>query len=343
MIGQTLGNYRIEQELGAGGMGVVYRATDSKLGRQVAVKVLPEAFARHPERLVRFEREARMLASLNHPNIAAIYGLEECGGVHYLILELVPGLTLAQRLAEEPLPIEEALAICRQIAEALEAAHEKAIVHRDLKPANVKITPEGKVKVLDFGLAKALEPHASGDPDFSQSPTVTAEGTEIGTVLGTPAYMSPEQARGRPVDKRTDIWGFGCVLFESLARRRAFRGETASDCTAAVLALEPDWNALPASTPPNIRALLRRCLEKDPRRRLRDIGDAGIEIDDALAGRAGGAMPAVQPPASPRRWILAGAVAGFLAGALVATLACTPMAAKGGSSARVTRFTIPLP
>ena len=283
MIGQALGHYRIEQELGAGGMGVVYLATDSKLGRQVAIKVLPESFARQPERLARFEREARMLASLNHPNIAAVHGLEECGGVHYLILELVPGLTLAKRIAGGSLPIGEALGVSRQIAAALEAAHEKAIVHRDLKPANVKITPEGKVKVLDFGLAKALEAPASDDPCFSQSPTVTAERTEIGTVLGTAAYMSPEQARGRPVDKRTDIWAFGCVLFESLTRQRAFAGKTTSDCIAAVLAAEPDWDTLPASTPANIGALVRRCLEKDPQRRLRDIGDAGIESMTRLA------------------------------------------------------------
>jgi Tol biopolymer transport system component len=339
MIGQTLGNYSIEQELGAGGMGVVYRATDSKLGRQVAIKVLPQAFARHTERLARFEREARMLASLNHPNIAAIHGLEECGDVHYLILELVPGLTLAQRLAEGPLHVEEALGVCRQIAEALEAAHEKAIVHRDLKPANVKITPEGKVKVLDFGLAKALEAPSSSSPEFSQAPTVTAEATEIGVVLGTAAYMSPEQARGRPVDKRADIWAFGCVLFEALARRRAFRGETTSDSMAAVLTAEPDWGVLPESTPPNIRALLRRCLEKDPRRRLRDIGDAAIEIDDALAGRGGSAMPAAR--AAPSKYgLLAGATAGFLAGALIVTLAVQPWR-QSVPPRGVTRFAIP--
>jgi serine/threonine protein kinase len=218
MIGQTLGHYRIEQELGSGGMGVVYRAADSKLGRQVALKVLPEGFAQHPERLVRFEREARLLASLNHPNIAGIYGVEECGGVHYLILELVGGLTLAQRLARGPLPLDEALGVCREIAEALEAAHDRAIVHRDLKPSNVKVTSERKVKVLDFGLAKALAPTSSEIPDLSQSPTITAEGTEIGTVLGTAAYMSPEQARGEPVDKRADIWAWGsCYLNRSPA------------------------------------------------------------------------------------------------------------------------------
>jgi Tol biopolymer transport system component len=340
MIGQTLGHYSIEQELGAGGMGVVYRATDSKLGRQVAIKVLPEAFARQPARLARFEREAHMLASLNHPNIAAIHGLEECGGVHYLILELVPGLTLAKRLAEGPLSIAEALGVSRQIAEALEAAHEKGIVHRDLKPANVKITPEGKVKVLDFGLAKALGAPSLGDLDFSQSPTVTAEGTEIGTVLGTAAYMSPEQARGRPVDKRTDIWAFGCVLFESLTRRRAFGGKTTSDCMAAVLAAEPDWDALPAATPANIRALLRRCLEKDPRKRLRDIGDAGIEIDDALAGRESRAMPADQAFPAAKRGILAGAAAGLLAGPLVVTWAVHPWR-QSAAPRSVTRFAIP--
>ncbi|MBI1789026.1 MAG: serine/threonine protein kinase [Acidobacteria bacterium] len=235
MIGQTLGHYKIEEQLGAGGMGVVYRATDSKLGRQVAIKVLPERFAQDPERLARFEREARMLAALNHPNIAAIHGLEESGGTYYLVLELVPGKTL-----QGPLPLEEALPIAGQIAEALEAAHEKGIVHRDLKPANVKITPEGKVKVLDFGLAK---PHLAG-PEGEGS-TVSVDATREGAILGTGSYMSPEQARGRPVDKRTDIWAFGCVLYEMLTGRRAFPGNTISDCMAAVLAREPDWDALP--------------------------------------------------------------------------------------------------
>ena len=340
MIGQTLGHYRIEQELGAGGMGVVYRATDSKLGRQVAVKVLPEAFARHPERLARFEREARLLASLNHPNIAAIHGLEESGGVHYLILELVPGLTLAQRLAEGPLPVEEALGINRQIAEALEAAHEKGIVHRDLKPANVKITPEAKVKVLDFGLAKALETPASRDANFSESPTITAQSTEIGVVLGTAAYMSPEQARGRPVDKRADIWGFGCVLFESLARRRAFRGETSSDCMAQILAGVPDWDALSASTPANIRALLRRCLQKEPQKRLRDIGDARIELEEALAEPAQRAAMQTPPRRAPRLALIT--LSSLIAGALLTGAALWSLRPKS-SPARVARFSVPLP
>ena len=255
-----------------------------------------------------------------------------------MILELVPGLTLAQPLAEGPLPVEEALRVNRQIAEALEAAHEKGIVPRDLKPANVKITPEGKVKVLDFGLAKALETSASRDANFSESPTITAQATEIGVVLGTAAYMSPEQARGRPVDKRADIWGFGCVLFESLARRRAFRGEISSDCMAQILAGEPDWNALPASTPANIRALVRRCLEKSPHKRLRDIGDAVLEIDDALARPAG--APILATPAAPsKKRVLAYAAGGLLAGAIVAARAVYSWR-QTTTQQRVARFTV---
>jgi serine/threonine-protein kinase len=242
MIGQTLGHYKVEEQLGAGGMGVVYRATDSKLGRQVAIKVLPESFAKDPERLARFEREARMLAALNHPNIAAIHGLEESEGTHYLVLELVPGKTL-----EGPLLLDEAVRVCAQIAEALEAAHEKGIVHRDLKPANVKVTPEGKVKVLDFGLAKPFAPSES-------DATVSVEASREGTIVGTGSYMSPEQARGAAVDKRTDIWAFGCVVYEVLSGQRAFPGNTISDCLAAVLAKEPAWEAPPealaAKAPP---------------------------------------------------------------------------------------------
>jgi len=253
MIGQNLSHYLVEEELGKGGMGVVYRATDGKLGRQVAIKVLPESFAQDPERLARFEREARMLAALNHPNIAAIHGIEEDQGRRFLVLELVPGKTL-----EGPLPVEEALRVARQIAEALEAAHEKGIVHRDLKPANIKITPEGKVKVLDFGLAKTVGVSSS-------DATLTVEATREGTVMGTAGYMSPEQARGAPTDKRTDIWAFGCVLYEMLAGRKAFPGKTISDFIAAVLTGEPDWDALPASTPPNVQALLRRCLRRTHR------------------------------------------------------------------------------
>ncbi|HVE66448.1 MAG TPA: serine/threonine-protein kinase, partial [Thermoanaerobaculia bacterium] len=234
MIGSTLGHYRIEGQLGAGGMGVVYLARDAVLRREVALKVLPDAFASDPERLARFEREAQLLASLTHPNIAAIHGMEQADAVRYLVLELVPGETLAERLTGGPLPVDEALEVCRQIAEALEAAHEKGIIHRDLKPANVKITPAGKVKVLDFGLAKAFGPGPS-DADLSQSPTITTGGTQQGVILGTAAYMSPEQARGKALDKRTDIWSFGCVLYEALTGRPAFVGETISDTMAGIL------------------------------------------------------------------------------------------------------------
>jgi serine/threonine protein kinase len=260
-------------------MGEVYLARDTRLDRQVALKFLPEAFARDADRLARFEREAKVLASLNHPNIAAIYGLEESGGARFLVMEFVPGEELAG-----PLPLEEALKICRQVAEALELAHEKGVVHRDLKPANIKITPEGKVKVLDFGLAKALseDPSSSG-LDLSSAPT-SAGMTRAGVILGTAAYMSPEQARGRPVDRRTDTWAFGCILYELLAGRRTFAGDTASDSMAAILKQEPDWAALPAETPAAIRNLLRRCLQKDRDRRLQSIGDARIEIDEALSG-----------------------------------------------------------
>jgi len=273
MIGQTLLHYRITEKLGAGGMGEVWRATDTRLGRDVAIKVLPEAFARDPERVARFEREARVLASLNHPNIAAIHGFEQAGERHFLVLEYVPGPTLAEKIAGGPLEIDEALRLSRQIAEALEEAHDKAVVHRDLKPANVKVTPEGKVKVLDFGLAKAL----AGDPgDPSQSATLTVAATRAGVIMGTAAYMSPEQARGQRLDRRTDIWAFGCVLYEMLSGRRAFGGENITDIIAAIVTREPDWSKLPGATPAGVHRLLRRCLEKDPKDRLRDIGDAPI-------------------------------------------------------------------
>ena len=273
MIGQTLLHYRITEKLGAGGMGEVWRATDMRLGRDVAIKVLPEAFARDPERVARFEREARVLASLNHPNIAAIHGFEQAGERHFLVLEYVPGPTLAEMIAGGPLEIDEALRLSRQIAEALEEAHDKAVVHRDLKPANVKVTPEGKVKVLDFGLAKAL----AGDPgDPSQSATLTVAATRAGVIMGTAAYMSPEQARGQRLDRRTDIWAFGCVLYEMLSGRRAFGGENITDIIAAIVTREPDWSKLPGATPAGVHRLLRRCLEKDPKDRLRDIGDSPI-------------------------------------------------------------------
>jgi serine/threonine protein kinase len=277
--GTRLGVYEIQDLLGAGGMGEVYRARDSRLGRDVALKVLPESLTVDPERRTRFEREARLLAALNHPHIGAIYGFEESGDVRALVLELVDGPTLAERLAGGPLPIAEALAIARQIAGALEAAHEKGIIHRDLKPANIKLTLNGHVKVLDFGLAKAIAGD-TGSPDLSQSPTITADGTRAGVVLGTPAYMSPEQARGKAADKRTDIWAFACVLYEMLTGRRAFPGDTMSDTIAAVLGRDPDWHSLPDTTPAAVRRLLRRCLHKDSNHRLHDIADARIELED---------------------------------------------------------------
>src|SRR5438093_8657922 len=288
--GSSVGPDRIERWLAVGGMGEVYRARDTTLGRDVAIKILPRHFTADPERLARFEREARMLAALNHPNIGAIYGLEAAaGGVRALVLELVEGETVADRIQRGPVPVTDALTIARQIADALDAAHEKGIIHRDLKPANIKITPGGVVKVLDFGLAKA----ATGE---LQSPTVTVGSTQEGTILGTAAYMSPEQARGQPVDKRTDIWAFGCVLFEMLTGTSAFGRETVTDTIVAVVGAEPDWKSLPTDTPVSIRRLLTRCLQKDARRRLHDIADARIEIEDAMATPA---EPAPGP--TPRR------------------------------------------
>jgi serine/threonine-protein kinase len=278
--------YQISAPLGAGGMGEVYRATDTRLKREVAIKVLPEDVAGDSERLARFEREAHVLASLNHPHIASIYGLEESDGMPCLVLELVEGQTLAERLAAGALPVDKTLEIARQIAAALEAAHEKGVIHRDLKPANVKVTPEGLVKVLDFGLAKAFaveSAEVSSDP--SHSPTLTAA-TRAGAILGTAAYMGPEQARGKPVDKRTDIWAFGCVLFEMLSGRQAFPGKTVSDSLARILEREPDWERLPKSLPREVRRLLRRCLTKDIRNRLQAVGDARITIQDCLADSA---------------------------------------------------------
>jgi Tol biopolymer transport system component len=285
--GIRLGSYEVVAQIGAGGMGEVYQARDTKLGRDVAIKILPEAFAHDPERLSRFQREAKMLAALNHPNIATIYGLEQANGTHYLVMELVPGETLRERIAREgAVPVEEALIIARQIAEALEAAHEKGIIHRDLKPANVKVTPEGKVKVLDFGLAKAFVGDEVGS-DPSNSPTLSQAATLQGVILGTAAYMSPEQARGKTVTKATDIWAFGCVLYEMLTGKQVFEGEDITEILAAVVKSEPDWNRLPEATPPAIRTLLRRCLRKDRRQRLQDATSVRIEIEDAVAAPTG--------------------------------------------------------
>ncbi len=282
--GQNLLHYRVVDKLGEGGMGVVWKAVDTQLDREVAIKVLPEVFAGDTERLARFEREAKTLASLNHPGIAVVHGLHQEGALRFLVMELVPGEDLAKRLEQGPLPVSEALLLCIQVAEALEAAHAQGVVHRDLKPANVLLTPEGKTKVLDFGLAKALEPDPSSmskSPTFS--PTITSAGTAAGMLLGTAAYMSPEQARGKPVDKRTDIWAFGCLLFETLTARGVFRGETVTDSIGAILHKDPDWSLLPADTPPTVRLLLRRCLAKNPDRRLHDVADARIELEQAIA------------------------------------------------------------
>jgi Tol biopolymer transport system component len=337
--GTRLGPYEIVSALGAGGMGEVYQAHDTKLARDVAIKVLPEAFAHDPDRLSRFQREAKMLAALNHPAIATIYGLEQSNGTSYLVMELVSGETLQQRLAREGrLPAEEALGICRQIADALEAAHERGIIHRDLKPANVKVTAEGKVKVLDFGLAKAFAGGESSNGP-SNSPTLSAAGTMQGVILGTAAYMSPEQARGKAVDKRTDIWAFGCVLFELLTGQQAFHGDTVTEILAAVLRGEPDWTALPAAAPTKVRDLLRRCLQKDKTLRLRDAGDAGIEIQEALAAPIVG--PMATDPAT-RGWRLAVVLSlSVLVAAVIAGLAGWSL--KPAAPRPVTRFTITLP
>jgi serine/threonine protein kinase/Tol biopolymer transport system component len=350
VIGTRLGAYEITGALGAGGMGEVFRATDTRLGRQVALKLLPGMFAADPERLARFEREARLLASLNHPNIAHLYGFEttsQGGGpeVHLLAMELAEGEDLAQRLKRGPVPIDEAIAIARQIAEALEEAHEKAIVHRDLKPANVMLAPDGKVKVLDFGLAKAWagESTAGSTPDLSASPTLARQGTQAGLILGTAAYMAPEQARGKPVDKRADIWSFGVVLYEMLAGRRLFAGETVSDILAAVLKTEPDWSALPPDTPPRVRALLARCLERDPRQRLRDIGDARLSLDPRTTAWREESRPTA--PSRPSRvaralpWTL---VALLLGGLVWTTVRGGPSPAPGAAArSRVLALNLP--
>jgi Tol biopolymer transport system component len=312
--GVRLGPYEILSPLGAGGMGEVYRAADTKLKREVAIKVLPESLAQDPERLARFEREAQVLASLNHPHVAAIYGVEDSTSVKALVMELVDGTTLQDRLDSGPIAVEEALPIAKQIAEALEAAHEKGIVHRDLKPANVKITPDGVVKVLDFGLAKALDPAASGSsPDLSHSPTITMQATAAGVILGTAAYMSPEQARGSRVDKRADIWAFGVVLWEMLTGKRLFHGETVSDTLAAVLRADVDFASLPKTVPSEIRRLLRRCLERNPKNRLHDIADARIALDEIERGSSTGEAPSPTAAAPPRHSLIAWTLAAFLA------------------------------
>jgi len=313
MIGRTLCHYQITEKLGAGGMGEVYRAADTKLGRDVAIKVLPPHFAKDPERLARFEREARVLAQLNHPNIAAIYGIEQADGVHFLVLEYVPGPTLAELIAKGPLEPQSWLQICNKLVDALEAAHEKSFVHRDLKPANIKVTPDDQVKLLDFGLAKAWTEERSGDQ--SQSPTLSIAATRAGTLLGTAAYMSPEQARGQPVDKRADVWAFGCVLYEMVTSGKAFGGDSIMDIIGAVAGKEPNWAALPAGAP---ERMLRRCLEKDPKRRLRDIGDARMLLEEPQPA------PVAVARAPARRWGIVPLVAALVAGVAVWLLKPAP-------------------
>lgn len=280
MIGKTLAHYEVLDKLGEGGMGAVYRARDTKLGREVALKVLPDRFAQDQERLARFHREARTLAALNHPNIAAIHGLESDQGVNFLAMELADGEDLSERLARGPLPVDEALAVAKAIAQGLEEAHARGIIHRDLKPANVKVSEDGKVKVLDFGLARAFEGESAVETDPLDSPTLTAAMTGAGVILGTAAYMSPEQARGAAVDRRSDIWSFGVLLYEMLTAKRLFQGDTVSDTLAGILKTDPDWDALPADTPDAVRLLLARCLERDLSRRLQDIGEARILLSD---------------------------------------------------------------
>jgi serine/threonine-protein kinase len=323
-------------------MGEVYRATDTKLGRDVALKVLPAEVSQDPERLARFRREAQLLASLNHPGIAAIHGLEEAGGQIFLVLELVEGEDISKRLERGAIPVEEAIAIAKHIAEALEAAHEKGIVHRDLKPANVKLTPGGKVKVLDFGLAKAwsgnVDPLSGSAPALSQSPTLAHTGTQAGLILGTAAYMSPEQARGKAVDKRADVWAFGVVLYEMLTARRPFGGETVSEILAAVIKDEPEWTALPAGLPAAVAAVLRRCLVKDPARRLHDVADARLLLEEADREPE---APRPVPARTPRwreatAWLLAVLGVGVAAALAWKRPASPPVEP-------LTRFTVTLP
>ena len=350
MIGQTLLHYRITDRLGAGGMGEVYRATDTKLGRDVALKVLPPGVAQDPERLGRLRREAQLLASFNHFRIAGIHGLEEAGGQPFLVLELVEGEDLKQRLDRGAFSLDEALEIAKQIAEALEEAHTRGIVHRDLKPANVMLNAGGQVKVLDFGLARAwgIDPGSgSASSDVSASPTMTRNATLPGVILGTAAYMSPEQASGRAVDKRTDIWAFGVVLFEMLTRRPVFEGEAVSEILASVIRGEPHWERLPPGCPPAVRRLLRRCLRKQPADRLQDIGDARLELEDALGGvrdedEGGKGRPGASPASRGRRRESLAWAAALLLGSLAALLAWRDLS-RPSEARPVVRFELGVP
>jgi serine/threonine protein kinase len=315
--GTRIGPYEIVALLGAGGMGEVYRARDTRLSRDVALKILNESFTHDPERIARFRREAQVLAALNHPHIGAIYGLEDANGQQFLVLELIDGETLADRLTRGAVQLDEALSIAKQIAEALEAAHEKGIIHRDLKPANIALTRDGNVKVLDFGLAKAMMPASGTSIDLANSPTITSPAmmTGVGMILGTAAYMSPEQAKGRPADKRSDVWAFGCVLFEMLTQQRAFAGEDVSDTLASVLRGEPDWSALPTETT-HLTSVLQRCLEKDVKRRLRDIADVKLLLETPPSSQVvtRGAL------SKPAAWMWVTAVLSLIAGGTIAAL-----------------------
>ncbi len=341
--GKLLGPYEILSPLGVGGMGEVYRARDSKLGRDVALKVLPEAFAHDMERMVRFQREAKFLASLNHSSIASIYGFEDSGNTRALVMELVEGPTLADRIKQGPIPIDDALLIARQMCDALEYAHEHGIVHRDLKPANVKVTRDDTVKILDFGLAKAIEGDTAAT-DVANSPTISRMATQAGVLLGTAAYMSPEQAKGKVVDRRADIWAFGCVLYEMLTGKMTFPGEVVTETLAAVLKNEPDWSQLPAATPMRVRVLLQRCLQKDPKQRLRDIGDARISLDEVITGAPDSAAlpPSAAAKGSRWIWLFSGVAAVFiLATALLAFLYFRQ--AHTAALVQAVRFEVPLP
>ena len=320
MIGRTLAHYEITAPLGKGGMGEVWRARDSKLGREVAIKTLPEEFARDGDRLARFEREAKLLASLNHPNIAAIHGFEEDKGTHFLVMELVEGETLADQIKRGAIPVEESLKLALQIAEALEAAHEKGVIHRDLKPANIKVTPDGKVKVLDFGLAKAFAGDAA-DAAVSNSPTLSMAATGQGVILGTAAYMSPEQTRGREVDKRTDIWAFGCVLYEMLTGRSAFEGEDVTEILASVIKTGANLELLPANIHPALTRVLGRCMEKDTKKRFRDIGDVQFELEQVSADPSGVLARTVPELVQTTRQSTLPWVGAFVLGAIVTGLA----------------------
>jgi serine/threonine protein kinase len=342
MIGKTLGNFEITSQLGKGGMGEVYQAKDRKLGRDVAIKLLPEEFARDADRIARFQREAKLLASLNHPNIAAIYGLEESGGTSFLVLELVQGETLADRIKDGPIPVEESLKLALQIAEALEAAHEKGVIHRDLKPANIKVTSDGKVKVLDFGLAKAFAGEQA-DLNLSNSPTLSNAATQQGVILGTAAYMSPEQARGKAVDRRADIWAFGCVLFEMLTGRTVFAGDDVSQTLARVLERQPAFSTLPPNLHPKIVEMLERCLEKEAKNRYSGIGDARVDIQRVLADPSGALVQSVTPAEPPKKLqtILPWVAAAVVLTAIIAGVAVWNL--KPSNPQPVSRFYYELP